>query len=113
MRIFAAVFLCLFLGGCGYGTGSTQVAPGSQVGGVGNIQYDHKQLNANTHMATVHVSGGILETEGSMSQRMIAFTNEFAAQTCPKGFDFIADPNPDLRVNALTQRTKVYTFRCV
>jgi len=24
----------------------------------------------------------MLETEGSMSQRMIAFTNEFAAQTC-------------------------------
>src|SRR5882724_5024698 len=81
MRVFATVFLCLFLGGCGYGA-STQVAPGSQVGGVGNIQYDHKQLNSNTHMTTVHVSPGMLETEVSMSQRMIAFTNEFAAQTC-------------------------------
>jgi hypothetical protein len=62
-------------------------------------------------MTTVHVSPGILETEGSMSQRMIAFTNEFAAKTCPKGFNFIADPSPDLRVNALTQRDKIYTFR--
>ncbi|MCP1829750.1 hypothetical protein ACVIHH_005631 [Bradyrhizobium sp. USDA 4518] len=47
-----------------------------------------------------------------MSQRMIVFANEFAGQTCPRGFNFIADPNPDVRVNQLTQRTKVYTFRC-
>lgn len=112
MRIFAIGFFCLFLGACAYGGGSSQVAAGSQVGGVGNIQYDHKLLNANTHMVTVHVAPGILETEGSMSQRMIVFANEFAGQTCPKGFNFIADPSPDLRVNALTQRTKVYTFRC-
>jgi hypothetical protein len=88
------------------------VAPGSEVGGVGNIRYDHKQLNANTHMLTVHVSPGMLETEGSMSQRMIAYANQFAAQACPRSFNFILDPNPDLRVSALTQRTKVYTFRC-
>jgi hypothetical protein len=112
MRIVMVVPFCLVLGACGYGAGSSQVAPGSQVGGVGNISYDHKPLTANTHMVTVHVAPGLLETEGSMSQRMIVFANEFAAKTCPTGFSFIADPSPDLRVNQLTQRTKVYTFRC-
>jgi hypothetical protein len=63
-------------------------------------------------MLTVHVSPGMLETETSMSHRMIAYANKFAAGTCARGFAFIADPNPDMRVNALTERTKVYTFRC-
>jgi hypothetical protein len=112
MRIFAVICLCPFLAACGYGARTTQIAPGSEVGGVGNIRYDLKQLNANTQMLTVHASPGLLETEGSISQRQISFANEFAAKTCPKGFNFITDPNADLRVNEITPRTKVYTFRC-
>lgn len=97
---------------CAYTPAPTQVAPGSEVGGTGNIRFDHRSLNANTHSLTVHISPGILETEGSMSQRMLDFANQFAAKTCVKRFDFITDPNPDFRASELTQRTKVYIFRC-
>ncbi len=69
MRNLAAMLLCGLVAACAYGSGPTQVVPGSEVGGVGNIRYDHKQINTNTHMLTVNVSPGMLETEGSMSQR--------------------------------------------
>src|SRR5262245_2752260 len=35
------------------------------------------------------VAPGLLETETSMSQRMLVFANEFAAKTCPRRFDFV------------------------
>jgi hypothetical protein len=63
-------------------------------------------------MVTVFVSPGLLETESSMSQRMLGFANEFAAKTCPRRFDFVHDPNPDIRLDGLTERNKTYTFRC-
>ncbi len=101
----------LLLSACAYGSPSS-VAPGSQVGGTGDIRFSHKPLNASTHLLTVDVAPGLLETEASMSQRMLEFANEFAAKTCLKRYDFVADPNPDIRVSNLTQRHKVYTFRC-
>lgn len=112
MKRLAAYSFFALLSACAYGPPPSQIAPGSEVGGVGNVRYDHKRLNANTHQLTVHVSPGMLETESSMAARQTTYANEFAARTCPGRFDFIADPNRELQVNTLTQRTKIYTFRC-
>jgi hypothetical protein len=68
--ICAAMYL---LTACAYSPLASQVAEGPRVGGVGSISYSHKQLNANTHMLTVHVAPGLLETETSMSQRMLVY----------------------------------------
>jgi hypothetical protein len=80
-ELLCALSSCILLTGYTYGTGPTQVAPDSEVGGIGNIRYDHKQFDPNTHMLKVHVSPGVLETETSMSHRMIAYANN-ALRAC-------------------------------
>ncbi len=103
----------LLLAGCAYNAGNSQVAPGSEVGGVGNIQYEHRDLGGNMHVVIVTVRPGLAETETSMSQRNQTFGTTFAAQTCPMGFEFVSPPEADrLAQDGLAQRTKTYTFRC-
>lgn len=113
MKSHLVLATALFLAGCAYGPPSGQTAPGSEVGGTGDIKYSHETLGNNTHLVTVHVAPGMLETESSMSQRMFVFANKFAAQTCPRRFEFIADPNRENRIDELTIRTKPYVFRCL
>jgi hypothetical protein len=62
-------------------------------------------------MVTASVSPGLMETETSMSQRLVIFSSQFAAQTCPKGYDFVNNPATDQPVpGGLAQRTKTYRF---
>lgn len=108
-----AAILSLLLSGCSYNSPASQVAPGSQVGGTGDITYEHRPLSGGTHMVIVTVRPGLAETETSMSQRSLAFGTTFASQTCPKGFDFVNNPDPDRPVEAgFAQRQRTYTFRC-
>jgi hypothetical protein len=113
MRAKAVFFMPLIslIASCSY-TGPSQVASGSDVGGTGNVQYDHKRLNATTHLLTVHVSPGLLESEGSMAARMEGFASQFAARTCPTRFDFVTNPTTERNSDGIVERTKVYTFRC-
>ncbi len=101
--------LALPLSGCGYGGAAMQTAPGSQVGGTGDIQFSHADLGGKMHSLTVAVRPGVLETDGSMSQRNISFATKFAADACPSGFEFVTPPSPEMQT---AQRTRSYTFRC-
>src|SRR5258708_21153252 len=92
MKFITAITSGLFVGACAYGAPGGQTAPGSEVGATGDIKYSHETLGSGTHLVTVRVSPGLLETEDSMSQRMFVFANKFAAQTCPRPFKFIAHP---------------------
>jgi hypothetical protein len=83
------------------------------VGGTGDIKFTHQELADRSHMVTASVSPGLMETETSMSQRLVIFSSQFAAQTCPKGYDFVNNPGTDQPVpGGLAQRTKTYVFRC-
>ncbi len=113
MKFLIIIGIGLLVGSCAYGAAGGQTAPGSQVGATGDIKYSHENLGSGTHLVTVRVSPGLLETEDSMSQRMFVFANKFAAQTCPRRFEFIADPNRERRVDELTVRVKPYVFRCI
>jgi hypothetical protein len=65
------------------------------------------------HMVVVTVRPGLAETETSMSQRNQVFGTSFAAETCPKGFEFVNSPDSDhLTREGFAQRTRTYTFRC-
>jgi hypothetical protein len=112
MKSYLALGIAVVLGGCAYGTPAGQIAPGSEVGGTGDIKYSQENLGNGTHLVTVRVAPGMLETEDSMSQRMFVFENKFAAQTCRGRFEFIADPNRERRIDELTVRVKPYVFRC-
>jgi hypothetical protein len=112
MRAIFATLGILCLSGCTYGGNTLQVAPGSEVGGTGDIRYTHEVAGNGTNMLTVYVAPGLMETEVSMATRMSAFANKFAAQTCPRAFSFVSDPNPDRRVTEFTTRQKLYVFRC-
>lgn len=109
----AAILSLLLLTNCSYNSSASQLAPGSQVGGTGDIRYEHRQLSGGIHMVVVEARPGLAETETSLSQRNLAFGTTYAAQTCPKGFDFINNPDPDRPVEAgFAQRQRTYTFRC-
>ena len=112
MKLGRVLTLAVSVGGCAYGAPPGSTAPGSEVGSTGDIKYSHETLGNNTHLVTVRVAPGLLETEDSMSQRMFVFANKFAAQTCPQRFEFIADPNRERRTDELTVRVKPYVFRC-
>ena len=103
----------LLVSGCSYIKPPSNFQPGSEVGGTGDLQYDHEQLGAFKHLLTVTAAPGFMETEGSIAQRVLIFANKYAAKTCPTAFEFVNDPN-------LTQgtafgwmkRTRSYVFVC-
>lgn len=108
-----ALAMCTVLAGCSYSAQNSQVAPGSQVGGTGDILFDYRQLGTTMHSVVVTVRPGLGETETSMSQRNLAFGTKFAADKCPNGFDFLHNPDPDRPVESgFAQRQKTYSFRC-
>ena len=85
----AAVLLAAFLYGCSYTQAPGALEPGSQVGGTGDVGYTHEPLGANKHLLTVTAAPGLMETEGSIAQRIHIFANKFAAKTCPGVFEFV------------------------
>ena len=103
--------LVLGIAACSYTPPGTP-KPGSEVGGTGGLSFTHDQLNDSRHLLTVTAAPGLLETEGSIEQRILIFANRFAAEQCDE-FNFLDDPNQDQRVAAgFMRRTKSFSFRC-
>lgn len=101
------------LQGCSYTRQPGAIETGSEVGGTGDVAFTHEPLGANKHLITVTAAPGIMETEGSIAQRIHIFANKFAAKTCPGAFEFVHDPNFDQTIaGGFMKRTKTYVFIC-
>lgn len=99
--------------GCSYTRPPSAVEAGSEVGGTGDVGLSHESLGANKHLLTVTAAPGVMETEGSIAQRIHISANRFAAKTCPSSFEFVHDPNFDQKIaGGFMKRTKTYLFIC-
>lgn len=113
VRIIVSAFVLTILTGCSYTGQPKTVAEGSEVGGTGDIRFNHEPLGANKHIVTVTAAPGLMETEGSIAQRIHIFANRFAAKNCPASFEFSHDPNFDQAIaGGFMKRTKTYVFTC-
>ncbi len=109
----SAVALMALLQGCSYTRQPGAIEAGSEVGGTGDVGFTHEPLGANKHLLTVTAAPGMMETEGSIAQRIHISANKFAAKTCPSVFEFVHDPNFDQAIAAgFMKRTKTYVFIC-
>lgn len=109
----SAVAAMVFLQGCSYTRQPGAIETGSEVGGTGDVGFTHEPLGANKHLVTVTAAPGIMETEGSIAQRIHISANKFAAKTCPSAFEFAHDPNFNQTIAAgFMKRTKTYVFIC-
>jgi hypothetical protein len=98
---------------CSYTPAPTSDVKGSTVGGTGGMGFTHEPIGPNKHIVTITASPGLMETEGSISQRIHIYANKFAAKTCPGAFKFIHDPNFDQSIaKGFMKRTKSYVFLC-
>lgn len=112
-RLAALLAVLTSLQGCSYTRQPGLVEQGSQVGGTGDVGFAHETLGSNKHLVTVTAAPGIMETEGSIAQRIHISANRFAAKTCPNAFEFIHDPNFDQTIaGGFMKRTKTYVFIC-
>ena len=108
-----AITMQISLQGCSYTHQPKSIVADSEVGGTGDVGFTHESLGANKHMITVTATPGIMETEGSIAQRIHLFANIFAAKTCSGSFEFIHDPNFDQTIaGGFMKRTKTYVFIC-
>jgi hypothetical protein len=113
MRYFVVFFIILVSTACSYSGSTSSYSQGSDVGGTGNVKYNHEILGGNKHLLTISASPGLLETEGSIVQRIHIFANKFATKKCPNLFGFVHDPNFDQTIAAgFMKRTKTYVFMC-
>ncbi len=116
LRTLQVIFLAVLLtslSACSYTAAPRSVDAGSEVGGTGDVRYTHERLGSGKHLVTVTAAPGVLETEGSIEQRIHVFANKFAAQTCPSAFEFVHDPNFDQSVaRGFMKRAKTYVFVC-
>lgn len=107
------ILILVILQGCSYTRQPGLIERGSEVGGTGSIGFTHEQLGANKHLVTVTAAPGIMETEGSIAQRIHISANKFAAKTCPNSFEFNHDPNFDQTIaGGFMKRTRTYIFVC-
>ena len=111
---FQSIALLLVLSsGCSYTGAPKSYSEGSDVGGTGDVKYSHEKSGGEKHLLTVTAAPGVLETEGSIAQRIHVFANKFAAKTCPTSFEFVHDPNFDQTIaGGFMKRTKSYVFMC-
>jgi hypothetical protein len=101
------------LHGCSYTRQPSAIEAGSGVGGTGDIAFTHEPLSATKHLITVTAAPGIMETEGSIAQRIHIFANKFAAKTCLGNFEFVHAPNFEQAIaGGFMKRTKTYLFIC-
>jgi len=113
IQIVSFAFVVVGLAACSYTAAPRSVEAGSDVGGTGDVGYTHEQLGAGKHLVTVTAAPGVMETEGSIEQRIHVFANRFAARTCQGAFEFVHDPNFDQSVaRGFMKRTKTYVFVC-
>jgi hypothetical protein len=112
-HIIAILAALAVLQGCSYTRQPGALEQGSEVGGTGDIGYTHEKLGANKNLVTVTAAPGVMETEGSIAQRIHIFANRFAAKTCPTAFEFVHDPNFNQSIaGGFMKRTKTYVFIC-
>jgi hypothetical protein len=103
----------LLCASCSYLPPSASVESGSQVGGTGDVGFTHEPLGREKHLVTVTATPGVMETEGSIEQRMLVFSKKFAARTCPNSFDFVNDPNNEQSTaTGFMKRTRSFVFVC-
>ena len=100
---------------CSYATQSSQtVEPNSDVGRTGNIQYSHDTLGNNKHLVTITAAPGMLETDGSIEQRIQTFATRFAARTCPASYEFLDEPGSGtVMAKGFMKRTMTFVFLCM
>jgi hypothetical protein len=109
----ATLTALVLLQGCSYTRPPGVLEQGSEVGGTGDVGFTHEKLGTNKHLVTVTAAPGVMETEGSIAQRIHIFANRFAAKTCPTSFEFVHDPNFDQSIaGGFMKRTKTYVFLC-
>ncbi len=112
ITITLIVFMAV-LSGCSYTRQPTSIEQGSEVGGTGDMRFSHELLGSNKHLVTVTAAPGLMETEGSIAQRIHIFANKFAAKSCPSSFEFIHDPNfSQSTAGGFMKRTRTYVFVC-
>ena len=103
----------IFSHGCSYTRQPVVLDVGSQVGLTGNIGYTHEALGANKNLLIVTAAPGLMETEGSIAQRIQIFATKFAGNNCRDTFEFVHDPNFDQTIAAgFMKRSKTYVFVC-
>jgi hypothetical protein len=113
LLFFANLGICLLLTACSYTKALGTIQQGSDVGGTGNIGFTHEPLGANKHLLSVTASPGLMETEGSIYQRIHIFSMKFAAKTCPSKFEFVHDPNfSQASAAGFMKRGRTYVFEC-
>ena len=113
LLVIAILVALALLQGCSYTRQPGAIEQGSEVGGTGDVGFTHEPLGANKHLLTVTAAPGIMETEGSIAQRIHIFANRFAAKACPSSFEFVHDPNFDQTIDGgFMKRTKTYIFIC-
>lgn len=113
-KLFTSVVaLMVLLQGCSYTRQPGAIEVGSEVGGTGDVGFTHEPLGANKHLLTVTAAPGMMETEGSIAQRIHISANKFAAKTCLSVFEFVHAPNFDQAIAAgFMKRAKTYVFIC-
>ena len=111
--IISLTLIVTLSAGCSYTGAPKMYSEGSEVGGTGDLQYDYEELGNKKYFLTVTAAPGLIETEGSVAQRIHIFATKFAAKTCPNLFDFVHDPNYEQSLAAgFMKRTKSYVFIC-
>lgn len=112
-RVFFSCVLTALLVGCSYTPKSNTTVPDSAVGATGDVAFSHEQLSQTKHLVIITAAPGLMETEGSIAQRIHIFANRFAAQTCPDAFEFVHDPNfSQPTAGGFMKRTRTYVFVC-
>ena len=69
MRLFVLSLGLFAVAGCNYSSPDNPIAPGSEVGGTGNIRSSEETLSPGMFMLKVSVAPGLLESETSMGVR--------------------------------------------
>lgn len=113
MRKIFLIILAYSTIACSYTPAPTTVAEGSSVGGTGDLKYSLETIATDKYLLSITAAPGLLETEGSIAQRIHIFANKISAQTCPDEFKFLHDPNFDQKIaGGFMKRTKTYVFQC-
>ena len=71
--ILSLTFIVTLSAGCSYTGEPKMYSEGSEVGGTGDIQYDYEELGNEKYFLTVTAAPGLIETEGSIAQRIHIF----------------------------------------
>lgn len=108
-----AIMISTCLTACAYSPAATSEADEGNVGVTGGLAYTHEELGGGMHFLTLDAAPGMMETEGSIDQRMYQFAVRFAADQCDAGFDFLDDQNmQQSRGAGFMRRTLNYRFQC-